>query len=222
MLFCASASSQNVKYYQLIRTEKNGVSNKNVEGGLFITFVGNMCFESDKNGVGINHGTMQRNDGYSNSQITVFDGSSYWGKQTTFKFNADRSGLNVIFDDGEIFIYRQTSPPASVTTCSPIRNKKTSSSSITTGYTPQPVYPPMQQYPQQQYQQPQTPETARPQTQQPSREKCTWCNGTGEVVKDDAFELGMGGTKYCNKCGKTVSTSHYHAPCPYCHGKGYR
>ena len=120
----------------------------------------------------------------------------------------------------DIAIFRQVIVQGNINPCWYNMTKVPDNAVYGSSQYPQQQY--QQQYPQQQYQQPQTPEPTRPQTQQPSREKCTWCNGTGEVVKDDAFELGMGGTKYCSKCGKTVSTSHYHAPCPYCHGKGYR
>ena len=53
-----------------------------------------------------------------------------------------------------------------------------------------------------------------------STHKCSCCNGTGRVVKDDALELGLG-TKYCKECDRTVPKSHYHAPCSCCNGKGY-
>ena len=130
--------SQDVKYYKLIRKISNGVSDKSVQGGLFITFSGNSCFESNIYGVGINHGVMRRNDEYSNSQCTVFMGSSYWGRHTVFKFNSDKSALNVIFDDDEIYVYQQVSPPQGIKTCSEIRSKKPSS---TLGNnTPPPTY----------------------------------------------------------------------------------
>ena len=124
-----------------------------MKGWLYITFVGNTCYESDKNGVGINHGTMQRNDGYSNSSITVYDGSSYWGKRTAFKFNSDKSALNVVFDDGEIFVYKRATPPAGVTTCSLIRKRSSSSGGgnpSTPTFVPMPIPQSSQQSAQQQ------------------------------------------------------------------------
>lgn len=53
----------------------------------------------------------------------------------------------------------------------------------------------------------------------PQQHKCGLCNGTGEVINNDG--VSFGNTKYCNKCGKTVSDSHYHTTCPSCKGKGW-
>ena len=222
MLVCMVASAQDVRYYQLSSTRIGGTTNKNVSGGQFITFVSDLCFESTSKGVGVGHGTLTRNNNYSNSQYTTYQGSSYWGSSTTFKFNADKSVLNVVLDNGDIYVYKRATPPAGVTTCSLIRQRSSSSSS---GYTPTPTYP-VQPYPQQQYPQQPTPQ-AQPQpspsqpTRQKRREACSWCNGKGKVIKDDAFTLSLGDKKYCSECGQTVFAGHYHAPCPYCNGKGY-
>jgi hypothetical protein len=226
ILFGMAVSAQDVRYYKLVHTKIDGVSNKNVSGGQFITFVSDICFESNSKGVGVDHGTLTRNNNYSNAQYTTYQGSSYWGSATTFKFNADKSVLNVILDNGDIYVYKRTSPPAGVTTCSLIRKKQSGGGATTGGYYPPIIYPPVQQYPQgqyqqQQYQQPQTPTQTRTQQQQPTRTKCVPCDGTGEIIKEDGFSLGLG-TKYCDKCKKAVSSDHYHAPCPYCHGNGYQ
>lgn len=220
--FCLSAAAQDVRYYKLSSTRIGGTTNKNVSGGQFITFVSDLCFESTSKGVGVGHGTLTRNKNYSNAQYTTYQGSSYWGSSTTFKFNADRSVLNVVLDNGDIYVYKRATPPAGATTCSLIRKPSSSSSGGT--YIPQPTYPvqqyPQQQYPQQQQSQPQP--TPTPTPAQKKREGCTWCNGTGIEVRDDAFQLGLDDKKYCSKCGKTVFASHYHATCRYCNGKGYK
>lgn len=223
-VFSIGASAQDVRYYKLSSTRIGGTTNKNVSGGQFITFVSDICFESSSKGVGVGHGTLTRNNNYSNAQYTTYQGSSYWGKNTSFKFNSDKSVLNVVLDNGDIYVYKRATPPAGATTCSLIR--KPSSSGSTGGtYVPQPVYPaqqyPQQQYPQQQQnQQQQTP--TRQQPTQPTRTQCIYCNGSGKIIKDDAFTLGLGDKKYCNECGTTVFASHYHATCPYCYGKGYK
>lgn len=49
--------------------------------------------------------------------------------------------------------------------------------------------------------------------------KCSMCNGTGDVVQSTASYIG--GTKWCSKCNKEVSEGHYHNTCPLCAGKGY-
>lgn len=218
MLTCIVAAAQDVRYYKLSSTRIGGVTNKNVSGGQFVTFVSDICFESTSKGVGVGHGTLTHNNNYSDSQFTTYQGSSYWGSSTTFKFNADKSVLNVVLDNGDIYVYKRTTPPAGVTTCSLIRPKSNSSSS---GYTPPPTYP-VQQYPQQQYQYPQqqnpTPTQQQPQPQQ--KKICKWCNGSRRISKEDGFSLGME-KKYCSECGQTVFQGHYHIDCPYCHGTGY-
>ncbi len=222
MLACMVASAQDVRYYKLSSTRISGVTNKNVSGGQFVTFVSDICFESTNKGIDVGHGTLTRNNNYSNSQYTTYQGSSYWGSSTTFKFNADKSVLNVVLDNGDIYVYKRATPPAGATTCSLIRQRSSSSSS---GYTPPPTYQVQQypqQYPQQQYQYPQqqnpTPTQQQPQPQQ--KKICKWCNGSRRISKDDGFSLGME-KKYCSECGQTVFQGHYHIDCPYCHGTGY-
>ena len=192
-LFGISVSAQDVRYYKLSSTRIGGITNNNVSGGQFINFISDICFESNNKGVGVGHGTLTRNDNYSNSQYTTYQGSSYWGSSTTFKFNADKSVLNVVLDNGDIYVYKRATPPTGVTTCSLIRQKSNGSSS-SGGYVPQPTYPtqpyPAQPYPQQQYPQQQQ---QTPTHQQPTRIQCSYCNGTGEVKKDyDGVSFGLG------------------------------
>ena len=214
---CANIAAQEVVYYKLVRAN----SNKDVSGGQFITFVGAQCFESNKNGVSVEHGRLILNKNYSNSQSTVYQGSSYWGSSTTFKFNADKSVLNVVLDNGDIYVYKRATPPTGQTTCSLIRQRSSSSGSSGT-YTPTPTYP-VQQYPQQQY----------PQQQQPSQQqsnpghtprpaepkdcgvcygigKCRTCGGRGTVTN-----LGIGsGTHPCPNC------PNHSGRCLWCNGTG--
>ena len=226
LLGISECNAQDVHYYKLTRIQQNSISNRDVSGGQFITFASNICYESNINGAGVGHGTLTRNNNYSNSQYTTYQGSSYWGSSTTFKFNADKSVLNVVLDNGDIYVYKRATPPAGVTTCSLIRQKSSSSSS---GYTPPPTYPvqqyPQQQYPQQQYPQQQAPRQDNPQRQSTPKQKqrlqCFCCKGKGEVIKDDLVTFGLPKKKYCNKCRQTVLEDHYHVPCKCCYGKGY-
>lgn len=208
---CANIAAQEVVYYKLVRAN----SNKDVSGGQFITFVGAQCFESNKHGVSVENGRLVLNKNYSNSQYTVYQGSSYWGSSTTFKFNADKSVLNVVLDNGDIYVYKRVTPPAGVTTCSLIRQK--SSSSGSGSYTPMPTYP-VQQYPQQQY--PQQQRYDQPQPTPAATHKCRVCNGTGRVEKMLAGS-DEGRTKYCSECRAYRSTHHYHGTCETCRGNGY-
>lgn len=134
----AISSAQDVRYYKLTRKEENGKSYTNVSGGQFITFMSDICYESNKKGIGVGHGKMTRNGVYSNSQYSVYQGSSYWGKDATFKFNADKSVLNVVLENGDVYIYKRTTAPAGQETCSLIRKSGDESGS----YTSTPIYPP--------------------------------------------------------------------------------
>lgn len=143
------ASAQDVRYYKLTRKVENGKSSTNVAGGQFITFLSDICFESNNHGVGVNHGTMERNKNYSNSEYSIYQqktGSGcYWGKNATFKFNSDKSVLNVILDNGDVYVYKRTTAPVGQETCSLIREKPSTNGdnngNFAGGFTPQPVYP---------------------------------------------------------------------------------
>lgn len=220
MLFGVTAlSAQDVRYYKLSSTRIGGTTNKNVSGGQFVNFISDICFESNNKGVGVGHGTLTRNDNYSNSQYTTYQGSNYWGNNTTFKFNADKSVLNVVLDNGDIYVYKRATPPAGVTTSSLIRKKKEGGGYIPTPnplpqYTPQPPVPPSPAP--DPYRKPDSPQP----TPTPQRTQCGCCGGTGRVEKDDAISLGFQ-KKYCNECRREVFASHYHAPCNCCNGRGY-
>lgn len=216
------ASAQDVHYYKLTRKEENGKSSTDVSGGQFITFLSDICYESNKKGVGVGHGKMTRNSTYSNSQYSVYQGSSYWGNDATFKFNSDKSVLNVVLDNGDIYVYKRTTPPVGVTTCSLIR--KPSSSSGGGGN----FYEGGYQYPTQQpsYQQPEQNQSSGGNPRQLVKEqvRCSRCNGTGRMVYN-TYPGTLGQPDYkvrCNECGEEhlKSTGHTHVTCNECKGSG--
>ena len=227
MLFLFSitfVSAQDVHYYKLTRKVENGVSSTNVSGGQFITFMSDICFESDNHGVGVNHGTLKRNKAYSNSQYSVYQGSCYWGKDASFKFNSDKSVLNVVLENGDIYVYKRDEAPAGQETCSLIR--KSSSSSGNGGNEFVGCFPQQPVYPNQPYSPTTSPNltptpTPTP-TAEPQRHQCGLCGGSGEWAHDDESIPDFGtGNKYCSKCGKTVGPKHVHTQCPSCKGKGW-
>ena len=67
LLGITAVSAQDVRYYKLTKKKENGTISTNVLGGQFITFRGDVCYESNKNGVGVDHGTMQP----CNATITI-------------------------------------------------------------------------------------------------------------------------------------------------------
>lgn len=121
--------AQNVSYYALTKTSLNGSVSTNVSGGQFITFMGDICYESNKKGIGVGHGTLKLNTSYSNSDYKVYMGSSYWGQNATFKFKTDMSVLNVVLENGDVYVYTKRPAPASALTCSLIRGRNSNSES---------------------------------------------------------------------------------------------
>lgn len=210
-------SAQDVHYYKLTRIQHKGVSNRNVSGGQFVTFSGSICYESNSKGLSIGNGSLKKNASYSNSQYIVYQGSSYWGSSTTFKFNADKSVLNVVLDNGDIYVYKRATPPAGVTTCSLIRKKGGGDFSGSGGSygggggyvptpnpqpTPQPSPNPGPRYVERTY-------------------PCTYCHGKGTVADcDSSIPDFTGNGKYCSECGRNVPMCHIHKRCPSCNGKG--
>lgn len=215
-------SAQDVRYYKLTKKKENGSVSSNVSGGQFITFRGDVCYESNKNGVGVDHGTMQRNENYSNSQYLVYQQKSgsgcYWGKDATFKFTTDKSELNVVLENGDVYAYKCATAPVGQETCSLIRKKTSSNqgggSGIVMPPTPIAVDP---------YNPTPTPTSQPTPTPNPTPQKthqCGLCGGSGRVSTTDGVPS-FGNTKYCSECGKTVPDNHYHTTCPSCKGKGW-
>lgn len=211
------ATAQDVRYYKLTRKQENGTSSTDVSGGQFITFRGDVCFESNKNGVGVNHGTMKRNDAYSTSKYTIYQGSSYWGNEATFKFNADQSVLNVVLENGDIYIYKKATSPAGQETCSLIRkpsSRTTGGNDIYIGdYTPTPVYPDQQITPT-----PTPSSIPKPTpTPQPKTKDCPICHGSGKCASCNGthrinYQFGPGYLE-CPNCKPD-------GKCHYCGGTG--
>ena len=221
LIMGVSANAQNTYYYKLSSVRNNGISNKNVSGGQFITFVNSICFESTKQGDGVGHGSLSVDKRNSNSQFSIYQGSSYWGSSTTFKFNADKSVLNVVLDNGDIYVYKRASPPAGVTTCSLIRKSSNNGGGSSGGYVPVGGQQPSTYTPQ-----------PTPNNNNPGRDNssprymertytCTYCHGKGTVTDcDSSIPDFSGNGKYCSECGRHVPMCHIHKRCPSCGGKG--
>lgn len=224
---CTAINAQTVSYYKLTKKVHNGKISVSVSGGQFITFLQDICYESDKRGVGVGHGKLKLNKGYSNGTYKLYMGSSYWGTDATFKFKYDLSVLNVILENGDTYVYRRLPAPASVTTCSLIR-KKENSSGNSGSYSPS--------YPNNGYgggyntnnggsSSSSQRQNTVPARTQPTKHTCSLCNGQRRIIKDTYPSL-YGQSDYqikCNECGGYFmrSIGHTHITCPQCHGKGY-
>ena len=120
--FTLNVYAQTTYYFKLTNIHENKSSLK-IQGGQFITFVGDICYESDNKGIGVGHGTLTYNPHYSNNNIKKYMGKSYWGNDAVYAFNADKSVLNVITETGMILVYKRDTPPNGVYTCSLIKKK---------------------------------------------------------------------------------------------------
>lgn len=127
-----SVYAQDVHYYKFTKQVVNGVQSTNVSGGQFITFISDKCYESNNKGVGVDNGLLTKNNNYSNSQFTIYQGSCFYGSNAEFKFNADKSILNIITEKGDIYVYKRSTPPQGVTTCSLIKKEQKKSSGPST------------------------------------------------------------------------------------------
>lgn len=228
-MLCSSliSNAQNTFYYKLTKYQHNGVPTTNVSGGQFITFLNDICYESDKKGIGLGHGTLQLNKNYSNEDYNLYMGSSYWGSSTTFKFKHDMSMLNVVTDDGDIYVYKRMSPPIDVTTSSLIRKPEPSSGGCSAGGGYTPSYP-VQPYPQGGYAGSSgnsssggTNNYNSNSTSSKSRIACNSCkytNGKCSVCKGSGRQhssaYGVSGTIRCTNCGGS-------GRCPTCGGDGW-
>lgn len=211
-------------YYQLSKKVSDNSTETQVSGGQFITFMADICYESTAKGFNVGHGKLTKRN--SNNQFKEYRGDSYWGT-ATFKFKSDLSKLNVITEDGEVWVYTRTTAPSSAKTCSLIRkggrNSHSNNSDVHNPYSP----------------------TINNNTiinnnygggnsngynhnnsNQHSTgtwitKQCTACNGTGKsITKNYAPNYGGIRTKsYCNICNG-YEYPHSHKTCGICKGKG--
>lgn len=194
--FTIPSISQTTKYYKFIKRVENNIPTTNVEGGQYVTFLGDICYESNNKGIGVGHGTLIKSQNHSASEFLVYIGSSYWGTSTTFKFNSDKSILNVVLDNGDIYVYKQNNPPLNVTTCSLIRPKSSNHNPEHTPIMTDDV--PIQENNESQ--------STTSGHYEEYFEKCIECNGQGFILK----KTYMGGG----------DISDVKRRCAFCHGTG--
>lgn len=222
--FNISLTAQDTYFYKLSRTVDSAkMSDTNVSGGQFITFIDNICYESDKKGMGVGHGSLTLNKSYSSSTFSVYMGKSYWGDKASFKFNSDKSVLNVILDDGYVYVYKRSTPPANVTTCSLIKGKTSSGGSVappvnnsSPGYT----LPP----PHMNNGSGSVPSKTLKTKEIRYKEDCPNCRGKGSIIQNTypaTFGTNLPDV-WCSECGRYFSADvgHTHRQCNHCRGTG--
>lgn len=211
-------------YYQLNKIASDNVMNVNVTGGQFITFMADICYESTAKGLNVGHGKLTRRS--SNNQFKEYRGDSYWGT-ATFKFKSDLSKLNVITDNGDIWVYTRTTAPESAKTCSLIRkggnndnsndsnihnsHQHTINNNITINNN---------------YEHKSSIEHDHKKEHSSGTwitKQCTACNGAGKSIAKE-YPPYYGGTRtkdyYCNICNG-YDYPHSHKTCGICNGKGH-
>lgn len=222
-ILSVSLTAQETYFFKLSRTvDPDKRSNTNVSGGQFITFIDNICYESDKKGMGVGHGSLTLNKSYSSNTFSVYMGKSYWEDKASFKFNSDKSVLNVILDDGTVYVYKRSTPPANVTTCSLIKGKSSNGSSVAPpmnnsgpGYTP---HPPINSGSST------VPSKTCKTKEIRYKEDCPNCRGKGSIIQNTypaTFGTNLPDV-WCSECGRYFSADvgHTHRQCNHCRGTG--
>lgn len=233
VLFGSQNLCAQTKYYKLTRKVTNGVSSSNVSGGQFISFTKDGCYESDKEGFSVNNGSLKYK--YTEGGISVYVGNCYWGSGV-FKFNSDKSRLNVVASNGDVYVYAVATPPSNQTTCSLIRKSSSSSSSSSSwgaGYS-QPQYNTQPQYNNQQNNSGSSNENNRSKTVEKSKygtytveKPCFKCKQTGTYdcpcQHSLTFSIQSDNFHRCPNCGELHRVASYHScKCKDCGGKGYK
>lgn len=126
-------------YYKLTKKIVDGVTYTNTAGGQFITFSNNFCFESDNKGNTVGNGLMAYVETVNGSLI--YNGSCYFGSNSKFKFNNDKSVLNIVPSNGVIYIYRRVPAPNNQYTCTLIKKVEKTNSSGDSNYSVNNNYP---------------------------------------------------------------------------------
>lgn len=211
-------------YYKLTKKSINGATSTNVSGGQFITFMSDICYESTKEGIGVGHGNMTLQKVFSDSNFRTYMGGCYYGSESSYKFTSDLSTLNVITQNGDVYLYKKSTPLSGVTTCSLIRKNTPSYSSseenVGGGYTvmpSQPVYNGGGGT--------STTIITTPERKTPTKvwHECSLCHGKRTIVHESFVPTYGHDTQwYCSQCGSNVwrSSGHSHVTCTQCRGQG--
>ena len=171
----------------------------------------------------VDNGVLLLNETYDG--ITIYSGKSYWGN-SFFRFNSDKSVLNVNAN-GNTYVYKRITAPAGVITCSLIK-KKSSGGGI--------VSPPVSigggGYGNNIGGSNNNSSTSTTTGQNGKRVEKVWhdcpvCYCKGRVPHESnagRFGLSNDYKVYCSECGREFwkSTGHTHVTCRQCKGKrGY-
>lgn len=228
LLFSYTTFGQTTNYYKQIKVVKNNQTIASGNGGQFISFFSDICYDSNNKGVTVNNGQLERVS-KSGDVYTKYKGKSYWG-EVTYQFTNDLQKLAVIKSDGTIYVYQRSTPPTGVVTSSLIKSKS-SGGGTAVGYTQSNTYYPPTNYGSGNSSTTNSSQSITQQStntqNQKSRHKCHYCNGTGDKIIDPSRNVAQFGLsddvkEYCSKCGQYFKKgTHAHITCGHCGGRGY-
>lgn len=213
--------AQTTYYYKLTKKIQDGVEYTNTAGGQFVSFVNNICYDSDKYGISVGNGQLTLDDEYSNNSKTYI-GNSYFGN-VVYRFKIDMSVLNVIVNKNLIYVYKKIIPADNILTCSLIRKKDTNNG-ISISYA---QYPTEGASYNNSHNSTNSTNNSQNTVKQKTkvRKKCAYCSGKGERIQHEYVStFGLDGPRvHCNICNQSWSygTVHAHHRCNHCNGTGY-
>ncbi len=126
---------------------------------------------------------------HSNKNVKKYAGKSYWGNDAIYAFNSDKTFMNVVLENEMTLVYKRSTPPEGVTTCSLIKKKQPSGTSTevenaTLIYPVQPTYLGENQVPQANPSLPDSLSKPNPLSKKyrpvAEEETCPLCKGTGK------------------------------------------
>lgn len=209
-------------YYKLDRIVRNGVSSTNTSGGQFITFNSRCCYESDKAGYSVGNGRLDYK--YVENGLKVYYGESYLGSNSTCLVTQDLNTVNLKAEN-VVYVYKRSTPPSGVTTCSLIRKNTPSYSSseenVGGDYTVMPSQPVYNGGGGTST----TTIITTPERKTPTKvwHECSLCHGKRTIVHESFVSTYGHDTQwYCSQCGSNVwrSSGHSHVTCTQCGGQG--
>ena len=221
VLNCITAIGQTTYYYKLTKKIHNNVEYTNTGGGQFISFIDDICYDSDKFGTNVENGILKFDKRYSNISKTYI-GNSYFGN-TVYRFNSDMSILNIIINKSIIYVYRRATPPQNQITSSLVRKEKEDNSysnqqNHTITYSVDDNY-----FNNNSNSIKNTDINQKQKTK--VRKECAYCSGKRELIQHEYVStFGITGPRvHCSICNKSwnYGTVHHHHRCNHCNGTGY-
>lgn len=230
IFFPTFSVAQTTYYYRLTKKIQDGIEYTNTAGGQFITFEGDICYDSDKWGIKVGNGQLCLDKQHSTNSKTYI-GNSYFGN-TVYRFKSDLSLLNIVVTKNLLYVYKRDNPPSDQITCSLIKSKQSNPQSQVSGGYVGGYYPPINGGSYNTGNSNSSTQSVNSQSSsssttknQPTRHTCSRCNGKGRIAIETHPPM-FGQEDYkerCSECGGYFlhSWGHTHTSCPQCHGKGY-